>query len=282
VPQLALLREELAGVFSGKGDVTRNGPHQLDDVGEVILVPGVILSTVRFKEVVTGGQLEGHTSSGPDVSWRPVPSTEQDLKASVLPSLDVFREMMRHPTRVAQVSDLDLKIRSLFHNRIVLTGLLVVGALRGGIFGVAVMVVSGSVGLLHLVAALVAVGVHLGVAVAALDTAIVIVFVRIDRLLGNFFRKIFKIERLTAGRDLRELHVGKRLPLLDVHGLSTGAAVTDNVLALVATLLLLAFVLCDADVVSDVGGNVVFVFVVDFVAVTVAAILLLLRLALFQ
>ena len=40
---------------------------QLDNVGEVVLVPCVVLAGVRLEEVVPRGQLESHAGSGPDV-----------------------------------------------------------------------------------------------------------------------------------------------------------------------------------------------------------------------
>ena len=129
VTELPLLVEELAGVFSGEGDVARDGAHQLDDVCQVVLVPGVVLPTVRLKEVVSCSQLEGHAGSRPDVSLGTVPRSEEDFEAAVLPSLDVLGEVVSHPARVAQVGDLDLEIGSLLGDGIVETRRLIVGAL---------------------------------------------------------------------------------------------------------------------------------------------------------
>ena len=50
---LTVLLEELLGVLAGEGDVPGDDPDELDDVGEVVLVPGVVLTTVGLKQVVT-------------------------------------------------------------------------------------------------------------------------------------------------------------------------------------------------------------------------------------
>ena len=51
--ELTVLLEELLGVLAGEGDVPGDDPNELDDVGEVILVPGVVLAAVRLKQIVT-------------------------------------------------------------------------------------------------------------------------------------------------------------------------------------------------------------------------------------
>ena len=48
-------------------------PLLTDDVGQVVLVPAVIVPGVRLKQVITRGELEGHAGGGPDVCWRAVP-----------------------------------------------------------------------------------------------------------------------------------------------------------------------------------------------------------------
>ena len=42
----------MLAVLAGHGDGGRDDADQLDDVGEVVLVPGVVLSTVRLEQVV--------------------------------------------------------------------------------------------------------------------------------------------------------------------------------------------------------------------------------------
>ena len=71
-----------------------NRLDEFDDVCQMILVSRVILATMRFKKVVTSGQLKGHTCGGPDISWRAIARTQQDLEASVLPRLNVLSKMM--------------------------------------------------------------------------------------------------------------------------------------------------------------------------------------------
>ena len=53
MPELTVLLEELLGILAGEGDVPGDDPDELDDVGEVVLVPGVVLTTVGLKQVVT-------------------------------------------------------------------------------------------------------------------------------------------------------------------------------------------------------------------------------------
>lgn len=44
-----------------------NRTNKFDDVCQMIFVPGVVFTTVRLKQVVPRGQLEGHARGGPDV-----------------------------------------------------------------------------------------------------------------------------------------------------------------------------------------------------------------------
>ena len=81
-------------VFAGHGDVRGDHPTQLDDVGEVVLVPGVVVPGVGLEQVVPRGQLEGHTGRGPDVCRRSVPRPQQHLQRSVLSGLDILRVVM--------------------------------------------------------------------------------------------------------------------------------------------------------------------------------------------
>ena len=46
------LGEELARVLPAEGDVFRNGPDQLDDVRQVVLVARIVLARVRLEQVV--------------------------------------------------------------------------------------------------------------------------------------------------------------------------------------------------------------------------------------
>ena len=81
-------------VFAGHGDVGGDDAAQLDDVGEVVLVPGVVVAGVGLEQVVTGGHLEGHARGRPDVGRGTVPSPEEDLQTPVLSGLDVVSEMV--------------------------------------------------------------------------------------------------------------------------------------------------------------------------------------------
>ena len=47
------LVEELPGVLATESYVARDGPHQLDDVGQVVLISGVVLSAVGLKQIVS-------------------------------------------------------------------------------------------------------------------------------------------------------------------------------------------------------------------------------------
>ena len=81
----------MLAVLAGHGDGGRDDADQLDDVGEVVLVPAVVLARVRLEQVVPGGQLEGHAGRAPDVCRGPVAGAEQHLQRAVLPGLDILR-----------------------------------------------------------------------------------------------------------------------------------------------------------------------------------------------
>ena len=84
----------MLAVLAGHGDGGRDDADQLDDVGEVVLVPAVVLARVRLEEVVARRHLEGHARRRPDVGRRTVPGAQQHLQAPVLPRLDVLREVV--------------------------------------------------------------------------------------------------------------------------------------------------------------------------------------------
>ena len=71
-----------------------NVPDELDDVCQVVLVPGVVLARVGLEQVVTCRHLEGHARRRPNVSRGSVASTKENLQTSILASLDIFCEMM--------------------------------------------------------------------------------------------------------------------------------------------------------------------------------------------
>ena len=82
------------------------------------LVSGVIIPRVRLKQVVPGGELEGHAGRGPDVGRGVVAGAQEDLQGPVLPGLDVLRVVVRHPAGVAQVGYLALQVRYDLTDRI--------------------------------------------------------------------------------------------------------------------------------------------------------------------
>ena len=84
----------MLAVLAGHGDGGRDDADQLDDVGEVVLVPGVVVPGVGLEQVVPRSQLEGHTGRRPDVSRRSVPRPQQHLQRSVLSGLDILRVVM--------------------------------------------------------------------------------------------------------------------------------------------------------------------------------------------
>ena len=45
--------EELPGVLATESQVARDGTHQLNDVGQVILVTTVVLPRMRLKQVIS-------------------------------------------------------------------------------------------------------------------------------------------------------------------------------------------------------------------------------------
>ena len=69
-------------------------PLLTDDVGQVVLVPAVVVPGVRLKQVVTSGELEGHAGCAPDVCRGPIPRAEENLQRPVLPGLDILGVMV--------------------------------------------------------------------------------------------------------------------------------------------------------------------------------------------
>ena len=49
---LTILPEEVLAVLAGQGDVGRDGAAELHDEGQVVLVPRVVVPTVRLEQVV--------------------------------------------------------------------------------------------------------------------------------------------------------------------------------------------------------------------------------------
>ena len=49
---LTILPEEVLAVLAGQGDVGRDGAAELHDVGQVVLVPRIVVPTVRLEQVV--------------------------------------------------------------------------------------------------------------------------------------------------------------------------------------------------------------------------------------
>ncbi len=122
----------------------RDVPNQLNDVSQVVFVPGVVLTRVRLKEIVSRGHLKGHAGGRPDVGGRAIARTKEDLQTAVLASLDVFGEVVvlrqqrrirfalfskknlreflsactHHPAGVSQVGNLDLQLGTHVDNGI--------------------------------------------------------------------------------------------------------------------------------------------------------------------
>ncbi len=64
------------------------------NVGQMILIPGVVLPRVRLEEIVSCCHLKGHACCGPDVGGWAISCTQEDFQASVLAGLDIFREVV--------------------------------------------------------------------------------------------------------------------------------------------------------------------------------------------
>ena len=57
---------------------------------------------------LTSSEFKGHAGTGPDVSWRTIAGSKQDLQGAILTSLDVLGEVVLLPASVAQVRNLHL------------------------------------------------------------------------------------------------------------------------------------------------------------------------------
>lgn len=71
--------EKLSGVLPRECYMPGNIANKLNDVCQVIFVPWVVLSWVRFKQVVACGHLKSHASCWPDVSRCTITGTKEDL-----------------------------------------------------------------------------------------------------------------------------------------------------------------------------------------------------------
>merc|ERR1719150_2227518 len=77
---------------------------------QVVLVPGVVLTTVGLKQIVACSQLKCHAGKGPDISRSAVARAYQHLQGPILPGLNVLSEVVLDPTGVTKVGNLDLEV----------------------------------------------------------------------------------------------------------------------------------------------------------------------------
>jgi hypothetical protein len=105
VPQLPVPGEEIPAVLAVRGDTLGHPADELHHQREVVLVTVVVLAAPGVEEKVTGGELEGHARQGPHVRRCGVLGAQYNLRAPVLPGLDVLGELLVRPARVAEVHD---------------------------------------------------------------------------------------------------------------------------------------------------------------------------------
>lgn len=72
----------------------RYATDELNDVGEVILISGVVFARVGLEEIVASGHLEGHAGGGPDVGRGTVARTQEHLQTAILPGLNVLGKVV--------------------------------------------------------------------------------------------------------------------------------------------------------------------------------------------
>lgn len=73
---LTFLVEKCFCIFAILRYAMRYSSQELDYVGQMVVIATVIIALVRLEQVITGGQLEGHTSGAPNVSRKAIPGAE--------------------------------------------------------------------------------------------------------------------------------------------------------------------------------------------------------------
>ena len=105
MPQLPVPGEEVPAVLAVRGDTLGHPADELHHQREVVLVTVVVLAAPGVEEKVTGGELEGHARQGPYIRRCGVLGAQYNLRAPVLPGLDILGELLVRPARVAEVHD---------------------------------------------------------------------------------------------------------------------------------------------------------------------------------
>lgn len=91
---LTIAREILQPVLASHNQTCGNRSEQLNDVSQMILIPWVVVTRVRIKQVVTGGKFKGQASRAPNVCWICVRNTKQNFYRSILSSLYIGSEVI--------------------------------------------------------------------------------------------------------------------------------------------------------------------------------------------
>lgn len=107
MPQLSPAVEVLGRVFPGEGKVPRARAKQLDHQRHVVFISRVVLPTVRVKEEIPRRKLEDHASKAPHIRRGVIIRANHDLGAPVLPRLNIVREVLFHPTGIAEIRNFE-------------------------------------------------------------------------------------------------------------------------------------------------------------------------------
>lgn len=71
----------------------------------MVIVLVIVVAFARFKQEVTGQELEDHTGERPQVGACVVRVTQDGLRASVLSGLNLASEVVMSPAAIAHIDD---------------------------------------------------------------------------------------------------------------------------------------------------------------------------------
>lgn len=76
------------------------------------LAVSLVLRLSRVKQEISCDQLIGHTRKRPQISGNIIIDPEHDLGSTILPRLDLMREVVVGPAAIAQVTNFELNLFS--------------------------------------------------------------------------------------------------------------------------------------------------------------------------
>mmetsp|Transcript_861 Transcript_861/g.2099 ORF Transcript_861/g.2099 Transcript_861/m.2099 type:complete len:241 (-) Transcript_861:1544-2266(-) len=111
--KLTVAVEKVARVLAASAEVLRNWANKFKHESEVVVVARVVRAALRVKKKVPRRKLKQKACEAPHVRRRAVAPADDHLGAAVLPRLNVLRELLVRPARVAEIDHLNTRTRQL-------------------------------------------------------------------------------------------------------------------------------------------------------------------------